>query len=176
MMKSYSSLSVIASLAVLSNGALAQSDKNKNKDIDTIEVLGQSSSIELKSSGFQVDVIGTDNFQNASVDLNQILNTAPGINVRQTGGVGSNFDLSLNGLSGNQIRYFFDGIPMENFGSALTLNNFSANLAQNIEVYKGVVPISLSADALGGAINVTTPSLKEDILTPFSTLSTNDFL
>ncbi|NQY89722.1 MAG: Plug domain-containing protein [Colwellia sp.] len=43
--------------------------------------------------------------------------------------------MSLNDLSGNQIRYFFDGIPMEDFGSALT---FLANLVEQIEVYKGV--------------------------------------
>ena len=50
---------------------------------------------------------------------------------------------------------------MEDFGSALT---FPANLVEQIEVYKGVVPISLGADALGGAINVITPALDQDLL------------
>jgi outer membrane receptor protein involved in Fe transport len=80
------------------------------------------------------------------------------------GGLGSDFDLSLNGLSDKQIRYFIDGIPMEDFGSALSLNNMPINLVESIEVYKGVVPIRLGADALGGAINIITPSLDEDFI------------
>ena len=38
------------------------------------------------------------------------------------------------------------------------------HLVEQIEVYKGVVPISLGADALGGAINVITPALDQDLL------------
>lgn len=45
---------------------------------------------------------------------------------------------------------------MENFGSSFQLNNIPVNLAQRIEVYKGVVPIWLGSDALGGAVNIVT--------------------
>jgi len=130
-------------------------------DIEKIEVVGHDSTKELLSSGFKVDVLLTEEFKNSNYNLLQILQSSPGINVRQSGGLGAEFNLSLNGLSGNQIRYFIDGIPMEDFGSALT---FPANLVEQIEVYKGVVPISLGADALGGAINVITPDLNQDLL------------
>jgi len=134
------------------------SDKNA---MEKIEVIGRDSTKALMSSGFKVDVLLTEEFKNSNYSLLQILANSPGINVRQSGGIGSDFNLSLNGLSGNQIRYFFDGIPMEDFGSALT---FPSNLVEQIQVYKGVVPISLGADALGGAINVITPALDQDLL------------
>lgn len=107
-----------------------------------------------REKGYSVDVIETKKQKNLSSDLNQIIKSTPGINIRENGGLGSGFKLSLNGLSGNQIRYFIDGVPMENFGTSLTLNNFPINAIERIEIYKGVVPISLSSDALGGAINI----------------------
>src|SRR5690606_26067582 len=79
-----------------------------------------------------------------------------GIRVRESGGLGSNFNLSLNGFTGNHIRYFIDGIPMDNFGSSFQINNIPINAAEHIEVYKGVVPMWLGSDALGGAINIVT--------------------
>ncbi|MCJ8320679.1 MAG: TonB-dependent receptor plug domain-containing protein [Colwellia sp.] len=129
--------------------------------IERISVVGQNDHKELTSSGFNVDVLLTEEFKNSSYNLIQVLQSSPGINVRHNGGVGSAFNLSLNGLSGNQIRYFFDGIPMEDFGSALA---FPANLVEQIQVYKGVVPVSLGGDALGGAVNVITPELDQDLL------------
>ena len=53
---------------------------------------------------------------------------------------------------------------MENVGSALSIENFPLNLATNVQVYKGVVPIYLSSDALGGAINIETPALDSDFV------------
>src|SRR5699024_7477343 len=40
--------------------------------------------------------------------------------------------------------------------SSFQLNNIPINYAKRIEVFKGVVPVSLGADALGGAVNIVT--------------------
>jgi outer membrane cobalamin receptor len=153
---------------LVSNSAFAADNKNTPdinatsvNELEKIEVVGRDSTKALVSSGFKVDILLTEAFKNSNYSLMQILANSPGINVRESGGIGSDFNLSLNGLTGNQIRYFFDGIPMEDFGSALTL---PSNLVEQIQVYKGVVPISLGADALGGAINVITPTLDQDLL------------
>lgn len=135
-----------------------------SESLSEVHVNGISSTQKIQKQGFAVDIIKTKDFLNETGGLNQILATTPGVIVRESGGLGSNFNLSLNGLSGNQIRYYFDGIPMEDFGSALSLNNFSANLIENMEIYKGVVPIHLSSDALGGAINITTPNPRKELL------------
>ncbi|BDS11217.1 TonB-dependent receptor [Aureispira anguillae] len=119
-----------------------------------LEVVGQSKEEELKTSAYAVDVIATQSYKNLNIDLNQLINKTAGIHIRSVGGMGSAFNLSLNGLSGNRIRYFVDGVPMENLGTALSLNNYPVNLVKSIEIFKGVVPIDLSADALGGAINI----------------------
>lgn len=130
------------------------------------EVLVHSKTKEdvIKQQAFEVEVIETKEFKNVSADINQVLKTTSGIIIREVGGLGSGFNLSLNGLSGNQIRYFIDGVPLENLGSALTLNNFPINLIERLDIYKGAVPISFGSDALGGAINLITGYKRDTFL------------
>ncbi|NQX80758.1 MAG: carboxypeptidase-like regulatory domain-containing protein [Flavobacteriaceae bacterium] len=133
-------------------------------DLDDVVIIAKTKAQQLREEAYAVEVIDTKTFENISTNANDILAKLPGVNIRQSGGLGSDFSLSLNGLSGKQVRTFIDGIPMDYFGSSLTLNNFSANLISQIEVYKGVVPIHLSSDALGGAINVITSNHKQSFL------------
>lgn len=136
--------------------SLKVSLRPEDNRLQNVEVKGKTGATVLKQSGFTVNVIDLKAFQNTSADLNQILNKSTGVKVREQGGLGSDFNFTLNGLSGRQIRFFIDGIPMESFGSSLGLNNIPVNLAERIEVYKGVVPVELGADALGGAVNIVT--------------------
>lgn len=135
--------------------------------LDAIVVTGKSNAQRLREKTFEVDVIQTAGLKNISVDVNAVLSSIPGVNIRESGGMGSFFDFSLNGLSGKQIKFFLDGIPLENLGNSLSLNNFPATLIDQIEVYKGVVPIHLGADALGGAVNI----LSKQSLEPFMDVS-----
>jgi len=133
------------------------------KELEVMSVSASSGINLIENSGFNVDVVSTQEYLNTTKNITQLLNETPGIVVRENGGLGSEFDLSLNGLSGDQVRYFIDGVPMENFGSALGLNNIPVNLVERVEVFKGVVPISLGSDALAGAINIITPELDAEI-------------
>ncbi|WP_442587514.1 TonB-dependent receptor [Pedobacter sp. AW31-3R] len=126
------------------------------RNLNDVLITGQTKSQELKQAGFAVNAIELKKYGNSTADLNQVLSRSSGINIREQGGLGSDFKFSVNGLSGKQVKFFLDGIPMENFGNSLTLNNIPVNLAERIEVYKGAVPTHLGADALGGAVNIVT--------------------
>ncbi|WP_255452670.1 TonB-dependent receptor [Aquimarina sp. RZ0] len=132
------------------------------EELNSVTVRGKTENEKKRSTGYAINVIEAKELKNIPTDINQVIKSIPGINLREAGGLGSNFKLALNGLAGNQVRYFIDGIPMENFGSSLTLNNFPVNLIKSVEVYKGVVPVSLGSDALGGAINIITEGKKEN--------------
>ncbi len=126
------------------------------EQLNDVVIKSKTENEKKRNKGYNLNIVEAKNLKNSSTDINQVIKSIPGVNIREVGGLGSNFKLALNGLTGNQIRYFIDGVPMENFGSTLTLNNFPINLVESIEVYKGVVPISLGSDALGGAININT--------------------
>ncbi|MGE4287907.1 MAG: TonB-dependent receptor plug domain-containing protein [Salinivirgaceae bacterium] len=124
--------------------------------INEVVVSEKSETTRRKELPFSITAIDAKPLQAKNMDINQVLNTTTGIRIREEGGLGSNFSFSLNGFTGNQVKFFLDGVPMDNFGSSLTLNNIPVNLISSIEVYKGVVPIHLGSDALGGAVNVIT--------------------
>ena len=134
------------------------------EELQNVIIDAKTEALKTKEAAFEVEVIETRDLKNLSVDVNAVLTTIPGINIRQRGGLGSSFDFSLNGLSGKQIKFFIDGIPFENYGSALSFNNFPATLIERVEVYKGVVPVYLGADALGGAVNIITNQRKRNFL------------
>lgn len=121
-----------------------------------VSISGKSKEQRVREHAFNLSSIELKKLYNTSADLNQILNRSSGVRIRETAGLGGDFNFSINGLSGKQIKFFIDGIPMENFGGTMSLNNIPINLAERIEVYKGVVPVSLGADALGGAVNIVT--------------------
>ena len=119
-------------------------------------IYGKSKSQKIRESALTVNTINIKDIANVTADLNQIVNRTTGVRVREQGGMGSDFNFSINGLSGNAVKFFIDGIPMESMGSLMTLNNIPSNLAKRVDIYKGVVPVELGGDALGGAVNVVT--------------------
>jgi len=128
----------------------------ENITIDEVTVLGLTEIQKVNKQAYNVTTIDAAKLYNSTLDLSHALDRVSGIRVRETGGVGSNISFSLNGFSGNQVRFFLDGIPMDNFGSSFQINNIPINFAERVEVYKGAVPVWLGSDALGGAVNIIT--------------------
>ncbi|MDR7130308.1 outer membrane receptor protein involved in Fe transport [Algoriphagus sp. 4150] len=131
-------------------------------DLEEFTVLGKSELREVEERAFNVTVLDARKLHHTNLDLGHALDRVSGVRVRESGGVGSRMNFSLNGFSGKQVKFFIDGIPMDDFGSSFQLNNIPINLAERIEVYKGVVPIGLGADALGGAVNIVTKNVQKN--------------
>ncbi|MDR2496225.1 MAG: TonB-dependent receptor [Tannerellaceae bacterium] len=121
-----------------------------------IVVAAKSPVQHVRETSFNVIALDAKVLHNTSLDLSHALDRISGVKLRETGGMGSNAQISLNGFSGRHVKVFMDGLPMEGFGSSFRLNNIPVQLADRIEVYKGVIPVELGADALGGAINIVT--------------------
>lgn len=125
-------------------------------DLGRVSVVGKTKIKQVRESGFNVNAVDLGRISDFNSDLNQVLNRTTGIKIRENGGMGSDFSFSLNGFTGKQVRFFLDGIPIDNYGSSFTLNNLPVNIADRVEIYKGVVPLELGVDALGGAVNIIT--------------------
>lgn len=125
-------------------------------DLIELEVVGKSQTETLREGVYNVTAIDIKSLVNTSATLGDIVNRAPGVRLRSEGGKGSDFEFSLNGMSGNSIRYFIDGVPLDSKGSGFDISNFPTVLIDRVEIYKGVVPAWLASDALGGAVNIVT--------------------
>ena len=94
--------------------------------------------------------------QNTTKNLSEALAKVPGMKLRESGGVGSDMQVMMDGFSGKHVKVFIDGIPQEGTGSSFGLNNIPVGFAERIEIYKGVVPVGFGTDAIGGVINIVT--------------------
>ncbi|MDR0428928.1 MAG: carboxypeptidase-like regulatory domain-containing protein [Tannerellaceae bacterium] len=125
------------------------------EELDEVVVVSNGVS-RLKRSAYNAIAIDTKTLQNSTQNLSQALAQAPGMKLRESGGVGSDMQLMMDGFSGKHIKIFIDGVPQEGVGSSFGLNNIPVNYAERIEVYKGVVPVGFGTDAIGGVINIIT--------------------
>ena len=81
--------------------------------LNTVEVYGKSKTQKVKEGALTVNALDIKPQISSLKNLNEMVNRTVGIKIREEGGVGSDFDLSINGLSGNSVRYFIDGMPLD---------------------------------------------------------------
>lgn len=118
----------------------------------------------LVQSAESVQVVDTTRAQQQSADLGEVLARVQGVGVRREGGLGSNVRFSLNGLTDDQVRFFLDGVPLDQAGFPFGIANVPVNLIERVEIFRGVVPVRFGADALGGAVNLVTPDVRQNYI------------
>ncbi|KUJ60020.1 TonB-dependent receptor [Flavobacteriaceae bacterium CRH] len=128
------------------------------------EVVVQSKTIkkQIEESPFSVQVIDLKKQYDKAGDVGDILNRASGVKLRTDGNIGSQVQINLGGLQGKAIRFFKDGVPIELFGHGFSLGTIPTNMLDRVEIYKGVMPVYLASDALGGGINLVTRTSMKD--------------
>lgn len=148
-----------------SNSLIITLEKDKNSSnegekLKDVVVKSTSEKTKKEETAQAVSVIEMREAKFKTADLGEVLAQTQGISVRRSGGLGSRTNFSMNGLTGNQIRFFLNGIPLDYHGYTFGFSTVPVNLIDRVEVYKGVVPIEFGADALGGAVNLITPKIK----------------
>src|SRR5690606_16063784 len=110
----------------------------------------------LTKDPIKAQVIQTLATKEQPATLTELMNRSAGIRIRQAGALGSRSNISLNGFQNRSVRYFKDGMPLDYLGFGFNISLIPVNMLDHVEVYKGVLPLHLGADALGGAVNLVT--------------------
>ena len=111
----------------------------------------------VNQSAFNAVAIDAKKLHNSTQTLAGALTKVPGVKLRESGGVGSDMQLYIDGFSGKHVKIFIDGIPQEGAGAAFDLNNVPINFADRIEVYK-----PLSGLLVGDNINHSPNSISSE--------------
>lgn len=138
--------------------------RSSTKTIDEIQVQGVTERREIKDQPIRAIVVDALAAREQPATLTELMNRSSGVRIRQSGGLGNAVDLSINGFQSNSVQYFRDGIPLEYLGGGYGLNNVPLNQLDRVEIYKGVVPVTLGGDALGGAVNLVTNDARRSYL------------
>jgi outer membrane cobalamin receptor len=152
----------------------------QNKDTSKVQVLenvvieAKSASQRTAEQNVKISVVNTREVQEQAATLTELINRSPGIRIRQSGGLGSGTDISVNGFQGKAIRYLKDGIPVDYLRDGFNIASLPLNTLERVEIYKGVLPISIGTDALGGAVNlVSRRSANQQLSTSYEIASFN---
>jgi outer membrane receptor protein involved in Fe transport len=122
--------------------------------LDEVTIKSIAAKEIIAESPFSVQVIDLRKSYDKGGDMGEVLNRASGVRLRSDGAVGSQVQVNLGGLQGKAVRLFKDGIPIELFGHGFSLGTIPANMLERVEIYKGVMPLYLASDALGGGVNL----------------------
>jgi vitamin B12 transporter len=89
-----------------------------------------------------------------SKSLADFLIEAPGVVVRDTGGIGQTKTISIRGASPNAVLLLLDGMPLQGSGVSVDLSRFHPSVFSSVEVMRGVGARE-QPGALGGVVNLT---------------------
>lgn len=124
------------------------------ENLEDVTITGQKTTTAISQKAIAISSLDIKQVADQSLGAEEVLKTSTGIVVRQSGGLGSDLNINLNGLTGQAVRIYYDGIPLQVYGNGLQLNNIPVDALERVDVYKGVMPVDIGTDALGGGINL----------------------
>ncbi|WP_298653039.1 TonB-dependent receptor [uncultured Proteiniphilum sp.] len=128
----------------------------KRYALQEVVIEAKSAVQRINESAYNAVALDARVQHNSTANLSGMLNKVSGVRIRETGGVGSEMQVMMDGFSGKHVKVFIDGVPQDGVGQSFGLNNIPVNYAERIEIYKGVVPVEFGTDAIGGVINIVT--------------------
>ncbi|MBP2832379.1 TonB-dependent receptor [Aquimarina sp. U1-2] len=134
------------------------------EDLDNVLVTGKTKSKLLTENVVAITSLDIQKSKDQALGVEDVLKQSTGVVVRQSGGLGSNLNINLNGLTGQAVRTYYDGMPIELYGGALQLNFIPVDALERLDIYKGIIPVNVGTDALGGGLNLVPLKIGGNIL------------
>jgi vitamin B12 transporter len=132
---------------------------------DEIVVIASRYEQPLSQVGASVSVISeTDLTEGQYTFVLDALETLPGVSISQTGAFGGVASVNIRGALGDRTKVMIDGIEVNDAsspGGAFNFGNLDPFGVARIEVLRGPQSIMYGSNAMGGVINIVTPSGSE---------------
>lgn len=129
-----------------------------SKELAGVTVVGmtqeQAAARKVRNNVMPVTILTAKDIENRASNLNELLARQTGVQIRRTGGLGSEARISVRGLEGKRVQVFIDGNPLNTPDGSLGINDLPLQIIERVEIYKGTIPAWLGGDGLGSAVNV----------------------
>lgn len=166
MTKRISMLAATAAILCLAHPALAEESRDASivvtgERLITPDAEDAKAAIDRTPGG--VEIIDDSRFKNTPVqNIKDILGYVPGVVTQPRMGDDARVSIRGSGLSrayGNRgIAMYLDGIPLNTSDGLLDFFEIDPSAYSYVEVYKGANALRYGSNALGGAINLVTPT------------------
>ena len=125
-------------------------------ELDEISVKAEKQTRIQETKPIAISSIEIKNVISQNVLITDVVDRLSGVRIRRSSSLGDNSDISINGMRGNAVRIYIDGLPMEFIYPNFDISTLPIGNLKRIDVYKGVLPVNVGTDALGGGINLIT--------------------
>lgn len=137
------------------------------EDFEEIVVSATRYSRPLSEIGSSISVISAEDMEKAqTVFVQDILQNVPGLSLNQNGAFGGVASLRIRGAGADQTVILIDGIQINDVsapGGGFDFANLAPGGIERIEVLRGPQSILYGSDAIGGVVNIITPSGSEGL-------------
>ncbi len=129
----------------------------ETQKLPTMVITATRSEKLLSDSPIRTEVIDEKEFQKTNArTLKDALENVSGLQLREIHGK-SGYELSLQGLSSDQVLVLIDGLPLAaSTNSTVDLSQYLLSNIERIEVIKGASSAQYGSAAMGGVINIIT--------------------
>lgn len=148
----------IGLLVSLIGTGMAYADNLPQFQGDEVVVTASRQPQSITKALSDISVITRDDIEQSAVtSLPQLLARQPGVEVVNSGGVGSQASLFLRGSNPNHVVILIDGVRISSATSGTTaLENIPLGLVERVEIMRGNGSSLYGADAIGGVVQIFT--------------------
>ncbi|MEM1219685.1 MAG: DUF2012 domain-containing protein, partial [Bacteroidota bacterium] len=132
--------------------------------LEGVTVVSQTEATQKNTQPITINSLDFKELKSQALGVENVIKQSTGVVVRQSGGLGSTLNINLNGLTGAAVRQYYDGMPLELYAGSLQLNFIPVDVLDRVDVYKGILPVDIGTDALGGGFNLVPLKRSEDYL------------
>ncbi len=133
-------------------------------ELDTVVVTAQKETDDFQTGDVDRDltpafhtVIERESFEGRMEGLSDVIEKEAGIQIRQSGGLGSFSSVSLRGSASEQVMVYMDGVLInEASGGGVDLSGIALSNVESVEIFRGISPINFNKASMGGVVNIRT--------------------
>lgn len=130
--------------------------KKKDHALEQVVVTGEIAPRDVNTSVQTITVLSAERINNLSAqNLEQVMSSQLNVRTSQNGPLGSS--MSINGLSGQNIKFLVDGVPVTGrLDGNIDPSQLNMNNVERVEIVEGPMSVAYGTDAAGGVINIIT--------------------
>lgn len=128
----------------------------RDYEAEPIVVTGQFRPSESDESLYQVRVISKEDIEaGGSQNLHDLMQSEMNVRVSRDNILGSG--LSIQGMSGQNVKILIDGVPVVGrVGGNIDISQILLDNVERVEIVEGPLAVTYGTDALGGVVNIIT--------------------
>jgi vitamin B12 transporter len=122
---------------------------------ENVVVTANTQPLEINQTPAPVDLIGHQEIaERQAVSLPDLLATQTGVSLARTGTIGGLATIFIDGGNSNFTKVLIDGTPVNEFGGAINLSNFTLDNVDKVELVHGAESALYGTDAMSGVIQI----------------------